>query len=190
VQLATYVTNAFSIGVSQLRKELLQPTLEGEARLLLLIDAFTTSTKSLEGRTKLAKLDFLLRYPNFLARALAIKKPELEPMTVDPSDEHSIESRMVRYRYGPWDPSYYATLGRLIGKGLVIPVPAPRGISYRTTDLGQGLAQQLASDESWVDVAARTKLLKRHFDLRGTTLKDFIYEHFPEVTGASWGDAL
>ena len=25
---------------------------------------------------------------------------------------------MIRYRYGPWDPSYYAVLGSLIGHGL------------------------------------------------------------------------
>jgi hypothetical protein len=57
-----------------LRKELFQPSIESEARILLLINAFTTPTKSLEGRTKLAKLDFLLRYPSFMQRALAIRE--------------------------------------------------------------------------------------------------------------------
>ena len=38
------------------------PSLEGEARLLLLVEAFSRGRKVLEGRTKLAKLDFLLRY--------------------------------------------------------------------------------------------------------------------------------
>ena len=34
------------------------------------------------------------------------------------------------------------------------------------------------------------EFLKRHFDLSGSTLKDFIYEHFPEVSSANWGTRL
>lgn len=172
-----------------MRKDLFQPTLEGEARLLLLIDAFTGEGKSLEGRTKLAKLDFLLRYPEFMARAFAIRRPKVK-VAVREEEALNIEGGMIRYRYGPWDPSYYATLGRLVGKGLVIPVPTPSGIGYRTTEGGRSVAEKISADESWTDVAARTKLLRRHFDLSGTSLKDFIYEHFPEVAGASWGKKL
>ena len=39
-----------------------------QARILLLIDAFAGRTGSMDGLTKLAKLDFLLRYPAFLER--------------------------------------------------------------------------------------------------------------------------
>src|SRR6266480_7920176 len=67
-------TSAFWIsGGSGLRPELFYPSPLGEGRLLILIDAFTSSSKSLEGRTKLAKLDFLLRYPAHLERALAVR---------------------------------------------------------------------------------------------------------------------
>ncbi len=44
-------------------------TIDGEARLLLLIDAFSQGGSTLQGRTKLAKLDFLLRYPAFFHKA-------------------------------------------------------------------------------------------------------------------------
>lgn len=181
--------SAISTGAYQLYKELFQPTREGEARLLLLINAFTSDTKSLEGRTKLAKLDFLLRYPHFLARALSIRRPNLttEMASQEPMD---IESRMIRYRYGPWDPAYYAILGRLIGCGLVSQVPSANGVGYKTTRTGRAVAESIAADESWTDIAARAKLLRRHFDLTGSRLKDFIYEHFPEVANASWGKQL
>ncbi|MFE2970175.1 hypothetical protein ACFXKC_42275 [Streptomyces sp. NPDC059340] len=33
----------------------------------------------------------------------------------------AIEQGMIRYRYGPWDPAYYAPLGALTGKGLIEP---------------------------------------------------------------------
>jgi len=172
-----------------LRKELFQPTFEGEARLLLLINAFSGEGKSLEGRTKLAKLDFFLRYPEFLSRALAIRKPQAK-VVVREEEASNIEGGMIRYRYGPWDPSYYATLGRLIGKGLIRPMPMTGGIGYKTTEAGRSMAEKISADESWADVAARTKVLRRHFDLSGSSLKDFIYQHFPEVAGASWGKKL
>jgi len=172
-----------------LRKELFQPSIESEARILLLINAFTTSTKSLEGRTKLAKLDFLLRYPSFMQRALAIRTSD-QVMEVASEEQHNIEGRMIRYRYGPWDPSYYAILGRLIGKGLVETVPNQRGLSYRTTEQGKQIAKALAKEDSWSETNVRVKLLKRNFNLSGNALKDFIYQHFPEVTGASWGQKL
>ena len=172
-----------------MRKELFQPSIESEARILLLINAFTTSTKSLEGRTKLAKLDFLLRYPSFMQRALAIRTSD-QVMEVASEEQHNIEGRMIRYRYGPWDPSYYAILGRLIGKGLVETVPNQRGLSYRTTEQGKQIAKALAKEDSWSETNVRVKLLKQNFNLSGNALKDFIYQHFPEVTGASWGQKL
>lgn len=172
-----------------MRPERFQPTLESEARLLLLISAFSQATKVLEGRTKLAKLDFLLRYPKYLQQALAIRRPQLQ-IDVGGSQPADIESRMVRYRYGPWDPAYFALLGRLIGKGLIRPVPYNRGIGYKVTDRGQGVADSLSREPSWEPISERVAVLRRHFDLAGTTLKNFIYEHFPEVTRASWGESL
>jgi hypothetical protein len=101
-----------------------------------------------------------------------------------------IEQRMVRYRYGPWDPSYFALLGRLLGKGLIETVPEPHGIGFRATATGHAVARNLAATEEWERVAARTKKLRRYFDYSGTRLKNFIYETFPEVTSAEWGERL
>ena len=172
-----------------MRKELFMPAMESEARLLLLIDAFTSEIKTLEGRTKLAKLDFFLRYPDFMSRALKIRNPDAV-LELKYSEVNNIETRMVRYRYGPWDPSYYVILGRLIGKGLIETVPITRGLGYRTTQSGHSVATKFAVNENWAEVAVRTRLLRRHFDLKGSTLKDFIYKHFPEFTNASWGQLL
>jgi hypothetical protein len=177
------------LGGLTLRKELFQPSIESEARILLLINAFTTQKKSLEGRTKLAKLDFLLRYPGFMQRALAIRTSS-QVMELAYEEQHNIEGRMIRYRYGPWDPSHYVILGKLIGKGLVETISSNLGISYRTTRLGSELAKKLAKEDSWQETITRIKLLKQNFDLSGSKLKNFIYEHFPEVTGASWGENL
>ena len=81
-------------------------TSESEARVLLLIDAYTQANLSVQGRVKLAKLEFLLRYPQFYRRALRVKGKRVddEPQ----AEEKNIEGRMIRYRYGPWDPAYYS----------------------------------------------------------------------------------
>jgi hypothetical protein len=176
------------------RRALFQPTAEGEARLLLLISAFSTEDSSLEGRTKLAKLDFLLRYPPFFARALAkrsglTQRARLAIINAE-AEGQTIESRMVRYRYGPWDPAYFALLGRLVGKRLVIPVSERNGVGYRATLQGWQLARSLADTEAWRVTAERAEILKMYFDITGNGLKNFIYEHFPEVAGASWGETL
>jgi hypothetical protein len=171
------------------RRDLFQPTDEGEARLLLLIDSFSKKAEGLEGRTKLAKLDFLLRYPKFLRRALQIRAPGAVPLDSN-EDVVTIEERMVRYRYGPWDPAYFALLGALIGKGLIITVPSKRGLGYRATPAGSAVAARLAKSDAWRDTAERVHQIKKHFDLSGTTLKEFIYRHFPEVSTATWGRRL
>jgi hypothetical protein len=171
------------------RDSIFTPTVEGEARLLLLIDTFTRRAQGLEGRTKLAKLDFLLRYPKYFERALRVRVGETVANQFSSPGEN-IETRMVRYRYGPWDPAYFALLGALKGRGLIVEIPARRGVSYKVTEEGSRTAARLAAHEAWSETAAKAAILKNHFDLQGTTLKKFIYQHFPEVTSASWGDPL
>jgi hypothetical protein len=172
-----------------MRRDLFLPSEEGEARLLLLIDAFSGEGKCLEGRTKLAKLDFLLRYPKYLRRALeirGIRKDKLASIT----DEEDIETQMVRYKYGPWDPAYYALLGRLIGKQLIVLTPYKRGLGFKVTHSGHKVASNIAGTLAWKDIALRAIKLRQKFDMSGTNLKEFIYDNFPEVTGAALGETL
>jgi hypothetical protein len=172
-----------------------RPSREGEARLLLLIDAFSHkvggATRHLEGRVKLAKLDFLLRYPRHLQRILlahGVRADELD--TID-ADEAPLDARMMRYRYGPWDPSYFAILGSLIGRGLVevTPLGGRSGFGYRTSQVGAQLAADLRTDESFARTVNRLRLLRRYLDKSGTTLKNYIYE-LPEIADANWHEDL
>jgi hypothetical protein len=174
-----------------MNRELFLPTPEGEVRLLLLIDAFSNQHDGLEGRTKLAKLDFLLRYPSFLKRALAARGVTVDDQADDVFVESNpIEQRMVRYRFGPWDPSYFSLLGSLLGRGLITVVPYNRGIGYKTTAIGSQLASRMRTDPSWVPIDASTRLLRKHLNLTGSTLKKFVYDNFPEVGSARWNEPL
>ncbi|MGI5214942.1 hypothetical protein [Plantactinospora sp. CA-290183] len=171
-----------------------RPSREAEARLLLLIDAFSRKgkdqTRYLEGRVKLAKLDFLLRYPRHLRRVLLAHGARPDQVEhIDP-DEAPLDARMMRYRYGPWDPSYYAVLGSLIGRGLVEVTPLTgSGFGYRTSIIGAQLAADLRADESFAHIDDRLRLLRRYLDKSGTTLKNYLYE-LPEIADATWYEDL
>lgn len=167
---------------------------EAEARVLLLIDGFsrkTTGPRTLEGRVKLAKLDFLLRYPRHLATVLASRGVrDSERQTLDRQDS-PLESRMMRYRYGPWDPSYFAVLGSLVGRGLIEVVPAEgtNALGYRTTESGAALVEHFNDDGAFDEVVGRIALLRRHLDLTGESLKKMLYD-LPEVADATWHEEL
>lgn len=167
---------------------------ESEARVLLLIDAFSRKghneqVRYLEGRVKLAKLDFLLRYPRHLRRILL--DHGARPDQVDSMDpgEAPLDARMMRYRYGPWDPSYYAVLGSLIGRGLVDVAPVGNGLGYRTSLAGARLAADLRADGSFEIIDVRLRLLRRFLDKSGNTLKSYLYE-LPEIADAAWHEDL
>jgi hypothetical protein len=181
-------------GNSALR-ERFRPSREAEARLLLLIDAFSRKSRGaprhLEGRIKLAKLDFLLRYPRHLQRVLIAHGARSDEVaSIDPG-EAPLDARMMRYRYGPWDPSYYAVLGSLIGRGLVevTPLAGSTGFGYRTSAAGAQLAADLQADESFMNMTDRLRLLRRYLDKSGTTLKNYLYE-LPEIADATWREDL
>lgn len=168
---------------------------DAEARLLLLIDAFSRTKdgpRTLEGRVKLAKLDFLVRYPRHLASVLSSRgKGNLTTHENLIEQDSPLESRMVRYRYGPWDPSHYAILGSLVGRGLIEIVPAAgtHALGYRTTERGTKLVGSLLDDGSFEELQGRIVLLRRHLDLTGETLKRVLYD-LPEVANASWHEEL
>ncbi|MEU9779631.1 hypothetical protein AB0H92_01335 [Streptomyces phaeochromogenes] len=157
-----------------------------EARVLLLIDRFTTAKKGLHGLTKLAKLDFLLRYPAMLERLLA-EAGTGWPRGTEPtgSERLAVESRMTRYKYGPWDQRYYSVLGSLAARDLI--TYAGTGMAeFRITASGAIVAGTLTESAEWAVVAQRTALLKKHFNKSGSALKTLIYERLPDAVDRPW----
>ena len=153
------------------------------ARLLILIDAFTEGDQggAIEGLTKLAKLDFLLRYPVMLERALEAKGQSIRNVQLEDHERYSVESEMVRYRFGPWDHRYREFLNILLAKGLVSISIDGRTVVIAATEEGRECAKQLVSDQLFEQYSWRSKLLKRHFDMKATNLMQFIYKTFPEI---------
>jgi len=185
-------------------------TLAYHASRVLILVAFcgtprgarATARPAIEGRTLLAKLDFFLRYPSYLRKAAVIQQESgaLKKKIIFTNDDFgltteaeatSVESRMVRYLYGPWDHVYYETIAYLVGKGLII-IEKKRGTEvFRVTALGQEVAAQLASDPAYGDLTRRAITAYYLFNsFTGTGLKDFIYRNFPEVVNREIGATI
>jgi hypothetical protein len=161
-------------------------------RILILLRAFSgkKGTYEINGLTKLVKLDFLLRYPVYLEKALEKKKAPPETAKVLDYERKSIESSMIRYHYGPWDPRYRFFINLLIGKGLVRISLTERTINIGLTELGFEKANELSENINFADTTWRARLLKMHFDIGGTNLKNFIYQTFPEIVSLDLGEEI
>ncbi len=162
------------------------------ARLLMLFRANAgRSNRPIEGITKLAKLDFLLRYSNCLERALIAKDKPTEDAHIQEFERTTIESKMVRFRYGPWDHRYRRWIALLVGKGLLKVDVQGRTVKLWLTDAGHVVAKALEITAELVDLSARASLVARTFgSMSGSGLKDFVYATFPEITNMRWGDPI
>lgn len=97
---------------------------------------------------------------------------------------------MVRFRYGPWDFRYRRFLNLLIGLGMATVELQGRTFHIGLTNAGAAKAKELAEREENKDLTDRSKVIKRHFDIGGTTLKDFVYETFPEIVSLRLGEEI
>lgn len=163
-----------------------------KARLLLLLLAFAGDNNdgSIEGITKLAKLDFLLRYPTLLRRALETKGYSTKKLSIAEHELFSVESEMVRYRFGPWDYRYRLYLNLLISEGFIKVVSEGRKVIISLTGQGFHFTTELSHESSLQIYSERAAILKRYFDLTSTNLMNFIYDTFPEIVSLNSGKRI
>jgi hypothetical protein len=163
-------------------------------RLLILLrcaDKRGRTPKPVEGITKLAKLDFLLRYPVYLERALLQLGKSTSDLDLLPRERTTVETKMIRFRYGPWDARYRRWLSLLASRGLLTVSLKGRKIEIGLTDGGRTLADELSGQAIFADLKDRgTIVMKTVGDMSGSRLKDFVYEIVPEITGMKWGQEI
>jgi hypothetical protein len=168
------------------------------SRLLVLLysadarkNTIAAKAKAIEGITKLAKLDFLLRYPTNLERALRALGKDHGQVRVEPRERTSIETKMIRFRYGPWDARYRRWLGLLSAKGLVSLHLEGNTVQIGLTESGRRLAENLRSEPMYEDLTRRSDIaMKAVGGLTGTKLKEFVYATIPEIIDMKWGDEI
>lgn len=158
-----------------------------QMRVLLLVAAVAGTeghSKKLDGLTKLAKLDFLVRYIGLAARVLDRLRHDDTRLHLQPdADMTDVEAPMIRYKYGPWDDRYYPVIGALVGRGLLRYARGRRGsVALAPTAAGRKLAQQLARSDEWREINDQCyAIAEATSGMSGSVLKDLIYERLPEL---------
>lgn len=167
-----------------------------QIRVLLLVDSVSRRPGhlwKLDGLTKLAKLDFLVRYPG-LAPVVLDRLDRHDPRLHlhDTEDSAHSDDPMIRYRYGPWDDRYYPVLGGLVSRGLLEYVPAGRAsVALAPTSSGATLADELRSSDGWLETADRCEAVAAASDgLAGNALKILIYERLASLMDRPFREVL
>lgn len=155
------------------------------ARLLLLLQ-HCGSKHRINGLTKLAKLDFFVRYPMFFNR---ISRPPAVPEVVQ---DDQVESSMVRHHYGPWDKRYYQVLAFLESRGLIRVEKHGKTFDFILTDLGRSKAISLSREVPFQPLVGQMKAVKKVLGRKsGTNLKNLVYEIFDaEVKHRKLGEII
>lgn len=162
------------------------------ARILLLLKAAAgRSQKPIQGIMKIAKMDFLLRYPNCLVQVLtALGKKEAASQIPD-QERYTIEAKMIRFRYGPWDSRYRRWIGILVSKGLALAFVDGRTINVGITKAGCETAGIFEKMEDFVPLSNRCRIVVSAVGgFSATKLKEFVYEVFPEIGSMQWGQQI
>jgi hypothetical protein len=155
------------------------------ARLLLLLSLCGVSGH-IDGLTKLAKLDFFARYPDFFAAAKAATESQVEKTktVLTPTSGEAVEAAMVRHHYGPWDKRYYHVLAHLEARGLISVSKEGRAYRIMLTNPGRERAKLLTERPSFQPLVVRMRELKKVFGGKtGTSLKNLVYQLFDEEVG-------
>ena len=160
--------------------------LEFHAARLLLLFRLCGVKGRLDSLTKMAKLDFFVRYAQFFAevcRRLGADSPVVDD---------AVEAPMVRYHYGPWDRRYYHVLGYLEARRLIEVNPHGNAFCLALTDAGRVLADALGSQSSYATLCEHMRHVKKVLGRRsGSALKRLIYEAFDEeVARRSLGEVI
>jgi hypothetical protein len=170
-----------------------------EARLMILLlvaGRRADRVEPVDGIMKLAKMDFLLRYPNMLVRVLnhigkGKKRARDEAQSIGDEEKNTIEARMIRFRYGPWDKRYRRWLATLSARNLVNVFKEGRTVRVVLTPRGKEVAERLVSRNEFADLARRAEMIKSAVgDMPSAKLKNFIYEIAPELLSMKWGETI
>lgn len=160
--------------------------LEFHAARILLLLRITGINGRIDGLTKMAKLDFFVRYPQFFEKvARHIERPAA-------AATRTIESSMIRFHYGPWDQRYYHVLAYLEAKFLIQVSDHKNMRRLQLTPKGEAVANELRGQRSFQPVIEQMKRVKKTLGQKaGSTLKNLVYEVFDaEVAKRPLGAAI
>src|SRR5262249_40307887 len=144
--------------------------LEFHAARLILLMHICGAKGRIDGLTKMAKLDFFARYPEFFEAARSAVAPDdSSPALHKHRADERVESAMVRHHYGPWDKRYYHVLAHLEAKRLITVTKERKSYKIALTPLGAEKATALAARPSFASLVDRMRAVKKAFGSRSGT---------------------
>jgi hypothetical protein len=147
-------------------------------RIVLLLATCGGVSSAISGLTKMAKLDFFVRYPDFFE--VVSRDPDR------PSDGRSqaVEAAMIRHRYGPWDKRYYHVLAFLKSRGLITIKKAGKSFRIALTRAGKLVAKRIGAAPAFAGMKEQMKRVDERLGGKtGNELKKMIYMIFDEEVG-------
>jgi hypothetical protein len=161
-------------------------------RILLLLFAFDreSGAPAIEGITKLAKLDFLLRYPSYFEKAMLARHVSRKRIHIEAFERKTVEAQMVRYRFGPWDHRYRRFLNLLAAKNMVRIDTNGKAVMLILTPVGKRNAERLSEENAFEPILDRARLLKEAIDIGPKDIMRFIYNTFPEISSLSYDEVI
>lgn len=143
-----------------------------EARILILVNAFSRQHRGMAGLEMLARTDFLLRFPKVLDY---VEQPELRwprPLAATQAERRAYELWFASARYGRWTNRYAPVMAALLARGLISASPAPK--VYVCLPRGSQIATRLAASGSWQLTAARAAALDELITVDATQLDHLV----------------
>ena len=147
-------------------------------RLVLLLSTCGGATGAINGLTKLAKLDFFVRYPDFFEVVRLGRNQQLARKS------QAVEAAMVRHHYGPWDKRYYHVLAFLEARSLITVRKSAKAYRISLTKPGKRAAEELACTPAFTALHLTMRNVSECLgDKNGNELKNLIYATFKEEVG-------
>lgn len=145
-----------------------------QARVLLLIVAFSGRTRGLQSLARLSRLDFLLRFPPVLEYMNTNGQPTWPAdAATAPAERHATDLAFASSRYGLWTDRYALIIGALLGKQLIREVPS-RTLELIATPDGRAAADRLAATAEWATTQQRADFLHTRLDLPAARLDQLL----------------
>lgn len=158
-------------------------------RLLILLSALKPD-QTVAGITKLAKLDFLLRYPSCLEKALR-KLGYKKNFYIAEFEKNTIESAMIKFHYGPWDKRYREWISIMQAKDLISVFSKGKTVYIGINENGRTLINQISGNEHYIEYISRSKIIVQKFNSYSSKkLLEFMYATFPELSHMKSGEEI
>jgi len=142
-------------------------------RIVLLLSACGGSTSTINGLTKMAKLDFFVRYPDFFVVASGRDSAA--------QGHAAVEAAMVRHHYGPWDKRYYHVLAFLESRDLITVKQSKKSFRISLTKQGRVASNILSASPAFTELREHMNQVADAFSrCTGNELKSLIYKTFGE----------